>query len=76
MSYRDLRAVVDVMPTSGVFQPQNINTTSLYAFYGEGWGFSQRFEKSLTRLAELTAEYKGCANYARKQKDFDAFRYL
>jgi hypothetical protein len=44
--------------------------------YREGWVFSGRFEKSLTRLAELTAEYKGCANYARKQKDFDAFRYL
>jgi hypothetical protein len=44
--------------------------------YREGWVFSQRFEKSLTRLVELTAEYKGCANYARKQKDFDAFRYL
>ncbi len=44
--------------------------------YREGWVFSQRFEKSLTRLAELTAEHKGCTQCARKQKDFDAFRYL
>ena len=44
--------------------------------YREGWVFSQRFEKSLARLAELTAEHKGNIQCARKQKDFDAFRYL
>lgn len=44
--------------------------------YREGWVFSNRFTKALTRLAELAQGYRNRKDDLQEQKDRDLFIYL
>jgi len=44
--------------------------------YREGWVFSNRFSKTLTRLAELTQSFRERKDVLQEQKDRDLFMYL
>jgi len=44
--------------------------------YREGWVFSNRFSRALTRLAELTQDLRTRKNALQEQKDRDLFLYL
>jgi GGDEF domain-containing protein len=42
----------------------------------EGWVFSNRFSRALSRLAELTQSFKNRKDALQEQKDRDIFMYL
>ncbi len=44
--------------------------------YREGWVFSNRFARSLEKLAELYDRFRERRDARQEQKDRDAFRYL
>ena len=44
--------------------------------YREGWVFSRRFERSLTRLEDLFARHRKPRDPALEKKDRDCYRYL
>ena len=44
--------------------------------YREGWVFSSRFTHSLSRLADLTREFRERKDALQERKDRDLFRYI
>ena len=44
--------------------------------YREGWVFSNRFSRSLTRLSELTQRFRDRKDSLQERKDRDLFMYL
>jgi len=44
--------------------------------YREGWVFSNRFSRSLSRLAELAQDFRNRKDRVQEQKDRDLFMYL
>jgi hypothetical protein len=44
--------------------------------YREGWVFSSRFSRSLSRLSEMTQEFRERKDGQQERKDRDLFRYL
>jgi len=44
--------------------------------YREGWVFSNRFSRTLTRLSELTQDFRTRKDALQERKDRDLFMYL
>lgn len=44
--------------------------------YREGWIFSNRFSRSLTRLTELIESFRRRKDALQQKKDWDLFRYI
>jgi hypothetical protein len=44
--------------------------------YNEGWVFSSRFSRSLSRLSEMTQGFRERMDALQERKDRDLFRYL
>jgi len=44
--------------------------------YREGWVFSSRFSRALSRLSELTKGFRGRSDALQEKKDRDLFMYL
>ena len=44
--------------------------------YREGWVFSNRFTRSLTRLVELTQQFRNRKDALQERKDRDLFMYI
>ena len=73
-SHRTLETVRAKMRRLGIID--HVSRFNKRHGYREGWVFSQRFDRSLTRLGELLSSHRPPRSAAQEKKDRECHRYL